>query len=210
MPTVTSVIEVAQQSTPIFSSCQPEGRHFGDLGHRKPAVQWFVPRGSADKELEWFFTMAECDTAPRSAFVASLERVLPNESGDSTMEDRVEATQAQRTLLRWIQEVGDHDAGVLKVAYMARPWPLMLREELGRLTGVVVRLRAAEIGLPDDDRELDTLEQRTAIRLNEALACGDSNVDRLKRKASPLLQKAFLAYVRERGGRDMPVLRGVA
>jgi hypothetical protein len=173
-------------------------------------VQWFVPRGSADKELEWFFTMAECDMAPRSAFVASLERVLPNESGDSTMEDRAEAAHAQRTLLRWIQEVGDHGAGVLKVAYTARPWPLMLREELGRLTGVVVRLRAAEIGLPDDDRELDTLEQRTAIRLNEALACGDSNVDRLKLKASPLLQKAFIAYVRERGGRDKPVLRGVS
>jgi hypothetical protein len=172
--------------------------------------QIFVPRGNADKELEWFFTMAECDIAPRSAFVASLARVLPNESGDRTMEDRVEAAHAQRTLLRWIQEVGNHDAGVLKVAYEARPWPLMLREALGRLTGVVVRLAVAEVGLPDDDRELDTLEQRTAIRLNEALACGAESVERLKLKASPLLGKAFAAYVRERGGREKPVLRGVS
>ena len=173
------------------------------------APQIFVPYGKADKELEWFFTMAECDIAPRSAFVASLARVLPNESEERTMEDRAESVHAQRTLLRWIQEVGNHDAGVLKAAYVARPWPLMLREELGRLTGVVVRLRAAEIGLPDDDRELDTLEQRTAHRLNEALACGASIVDRLKHKASPLLRKAFTAYVRERGGKDKPVLRGI-
>ena len=86
----------------------------------------------------------------------------------------------------------------------------MLREELGRLTGVVVRLRAAEIGLPDDDGELDTLEQRAANRRNEALACGADTVDRLKHKASPLLRKAFAAYVRERGGKDKPVLRGVS
>ncbi len=178
--------------------------------------QLFVPRGSADKELEWFFTMAECDIAPRSTFDASLVRVIPNESGDASehiMEQRVEASHAQRTLLRWIQEVGNHDAGVLKVAYMARPWPLELREELGRLTGVVVRLGAAEVGLPDDDRELDTLEQRTATRLNDALACGAplaNHVERLRHKARPLLQRAFLAYVRERGGSSKPVVRGVS
>ncbi|MGO8998006.1 MAG: hypothetical protein ACLQVI_32190 [Polyangiaceae bacterium] len=170
----------------------------------------FVPQGNADKELEWFFTMAECDIAPRPPFAASLVRVPPNESEDDTIADRVEAAHAQRTLLRWIQEVGNHDAGVLKVAYMARPWPLLLREELGRLTGVVVRLGAAEIGLPDDDQELDTLEQRTADRLNDALACGADSVDRLTAKARPLLEKAFLAYVRERGGSGKPVLRGVS
>jgi len=186
MPTAKPIIEVAETASPIF-----------------------VPHGNADKELEWLFTMAECDIAPRSAFVASLAHVLPNESGDSTMEDRVEASHAQRTLLRWIQEVGNHDAGVLKAAYVARPWPLMLREELGRLTGVVVRLAAAEIGLPEDDRELDTLEQRTAIRLNEALACGSSTLVRLSHSASPLLRKAFVAYVRERGGSKKPVLRGI-
>jgi len=73
----------------------------------------------------------------------------------------------------------------------------------------VVRLAAAEIGLPEDDRELDTLEQRTAIRLNEALACGSSTRVRLSHRASPLLRKAFVAYVRERGGSQKPVLRGI-
>ena len=111
------------------------------------STESFVPSGKADKELEWFFTMAESDMGDRSNFVASLARVLPDEPGNSTMEERAEAAHAQRSLLQWIQEVGDHDAGVLKVAYVARPWPLMLREELGRLTGVVVRLGAAEIGL---------------------------------------------------------------
>ena len=187
MPTVKPIIEVAELATQIY-----------------------VPRGKADTELEWFFTMAESDMGARSAFVASLARVLPDEPGDNTIEERVDAAYAQRTLLRWLQEVGDHDAGVLKAAYMARPWPLMLREELGRLTGVVVRIRSAEIGLPDDDRALDALEQRTANRLNEALANGAPLIERLQQQASPLLKRAFEAYVRERGGREAPVLRGIS
>jgi hypothetical protein len=53
------------------------------------------------------------------------------------------------------------------------------------------------------------LEQRTAIRLNQALACGDSIVERLKEEASPLLKKAFVGYVRQRGGSDKPVTYGI-
>ena len=73
-----------------------------------------------------------------------------------------------------------------------------------------MRIRSAEIGLPDDDRALDALEQRTANRLNEALANGAPLIERLQQQASPLLKRAFEAYVRERGGREAPVLRGIS
>jgi hypothetical protein len=176
----------------------------------EPFNRVFIPTGPADHELEWFFTMAECDIGGRSAFVASLARVLDDEPGDTTMEERAEAAHAQRKILRWIHEVGDHDAGVLQVAYVAKPWPLTLREELGRLTGVVVRIASAEVGLPDDERALDALEQRTAMRLDEALARRLPILERFQRLASPLLRRAFVAYVRERGGKEKPVLAGVS
>jgi hypothetical protein len=169
----------------------------------------FIPTGPADAELEWFFTQADSDIVGPSAFVANLARVL-DEPGDTTMEERAEAAHAQRKILRWMQEIGDHDAGVLKVAYTARPWPLKLREKLGRLTGVVVRIAAAEVGLPDDDLALDALERRTAERLGEAPVERAGPMERLQRAASPLLRRAFVAYVRERGGRERPVLRGVS
>jgi hypothetical protein len=169
----------------------------------------YVPNGPADTELEWFFTISEGDIRGPSAFVSEMTRVLDDPSS-TTMEDRAEAAHAHRKMMKWFVEIGDHDAGVLKVAYMARPWPLQLREELGRLTGVVVRMAAAEVGLPDDDRALDALEQRTALRLDVALASGERIVDKRLRAASPVLRKAFVAYVRERGGATRPVLPGIS
>ena len=169
----------------------------------------YIPTGPADTELEWFCTMAESAIRGPSAFVAQLASVL-DEPGNTTMEDRAEAVHAHRKMMEWFVEIGDHDAGVLKVAYMARPWPLRLREELGRLTGVVIRMAAAEVGLPDDDRALDALEQRTALRLDAALANGERIVEKRQRAASPIFRKAFVAYVRERGGASKPVLSGVS
>lgn len=169
----------------------------------------YVPTGPADEELEWFFTMAESDIRGPSTFVAELARVV-DDAGRVTLEDRAEAVHAHRKMMKWFVEIGDHDAGVLKVAYTARPWPLRLREELGRLTGVVIRMAAAEVGLPDDDRALDALEQRAALRLDAALANGERIVGKRQRAASPIFRKAFVAYVRERGGASKPVLSGVS
>jgi hypothetical protein len=159
---------------------------------------------SADRELEWFFTMAESDMGLRSNYLHLLGEP------ENSMEDRAEASHAQRTMRRRLMEVGDHDAGVLQVAYRARPWPMPLRKELGRLTGVVVRLASADIGLPDDDGELDSLERRTADWLNEAVERkGKAGIERFRPKAAALLMSAFRAYVRERGGAGAPLLQGV-
>jgi len=172
----------------------------------------FVPRGPADRELEWFFTLAESDMGDRSNYMESLVHVAPHLDGDTTMDDRAEAAHAQRTMLRWLRELDDFDAGALEAAYVARPWPLRLREELGRLTGVVVRLAVVKSGLPADAHRLATLEQRTALQLNEALCtpAGEASVRGFVDQATPILRQAFTAYERERGGKARPILRGVS
>jgi hypothetical protein len=150
--------------------------------------------------------MAECDMGARSNFADILDPPLH----DAT-EAGAEAVRAHRRIRGWLTEVGDHDAGVLAVAYAAGPWPLTLREELGRVTGVVVRLAAAEVGLPDDDAQLEALERKTAERLTEALTRrGGEGLERFRKKGLLLLGKAFASYVRERGGRDSPLLTGIS
>ena len=47
------------------------------------------------------------------------------------MDERAEAAHAHRKMTKWFVEIGDWNAGVLKVAYTARPWPLKLREGAG-------------------------------------------------------------------------------
>jgi hypothetical protein len=156
----------------------------------------------------WLFTMSDSDIGNRSNFAASLAYVQPG-VGNRAVDDCADALYAQRTLLKWIRELGDFDAGVLQAAYVARPWPIKLYEELGRLTGIVARLGAVEDGLPETREDLETLELRTATRLNEALARKAPVLTRLVREARPLLERAFDAYVRKRGGEAEPVFRGI-
>jgi hypothetical protein len=164
----------------------------------------FRPNGPADIELDWFFNLAECDMGTGSNYAI----LLGPQDGDSP-EDRAEACHAQRIIRRRLLNLGGCDAGVLQVAYAARPWSSELRKALGRATGVVVRLAAAEMGLPDDDKELDVLELRTAGWLAEALTrTGPGAVERLRPQALALLKRAFRAYVQERGGKEKPALRG--
>jgi hypothetical protein len=170
-----------------------------------PGALAFPPPGPADRELEWYFTMAESDMGDRSNFSAVLG--IP----ESSMEDRAEASHAQRTMRRRFVAMGMQDVGVLQVAYVARRWPLALRKKLGRVTGVVVRLAAADVGLPDDDVELGALELRTADRLNDALARdGTTALERVRPKGVVLLRQAFQAYLRERGGASAAMLRGTS
>ena len=169
----------------------------------------FIPYGPANTELEWFFTQSDSDMGDHSNFAASIARVDLDTQVD-TIDKRVEAAHAQRTILKWLRELDDFDAGVLQAAYVARPWPLTLREELGRLTGVVVRLAVVDIGLPEDDDDRRAAEERTANQLDEALASGEQIVSKLLLEATSILRRAYTAYVRERGGMDKAVLKGVS
>jgi hypothetical protein len=164
------------------------------------------PTGPADIELEWFFTMAECDMGARSNYPETV-----GQPARDSPETRAQAARAHRTIRDWLAEIGDGHAGVLYAAYAARPWLLPLREAFGRLTGVVVRLRSADDVLPDDESGRNSLDLRAAERLTVAIARKERDVLRpLELRASSLLRRAFSAYEQVRGGRGRPVLRGVS
>jgi hypothetical protein len=110
-----------------------------------------------ETELEWFFNRVECDMGIRSNFHDALSGQLAP-SARVTPEDAAEASHAQRTIRGWLLAIPDADAGVLQAAYEQRAWPSSLVDELGRITGVVVRLACAFDPWPAD---------RTAQRLVE-------------------------------------------
>jgi hypothetical protein len=172
-----------------------------------PRMMTLTPTRVADTELEWFFTMAERDMGDRSNYMAAL--VPARHRDPDTPERRACAARTQRTILGWLRALENTNAGILQVAYSARPWPEKLYDELGRLASVAVRLASAEAGLPDDDIDLDVLERVTAERLTAALAGGRGALARLREEAGAKYAEAFDAYVRVRG--DVPsVLQGWA
>jgi hypothetical protein len=169
-----------------------------------------LPAQIAEEELEWFFTLTESDMGARSNYMEMLVPQRHREHHDAALERRVGAATARRTILDRLERIEgarDSPAGVLQAAYAPRAWPLALREELGRLTGIVVRLASAEAGLPDDQAELELLEQRTAERLAATLAMvGRSGLQRLRASARARYGSALRAYVKERG--DGPSVLG--
>jgi hypothetical protein len=155
------------------------------------------PCGPANQELEWFFTMAECSMGLRSNFSQALVHERQRQDDPDL---RFEAARAHRIILGHLQHMGDPDAGVLFAAYAARPWPIELIDELGRLTGIMVRLEAADIGLPDSDRRLVWLEQHVASTMSDALFKGEfGRYDRLRERAQRIFDRAYGAYRRKRG-----------
>jgi hypothetical protein len=130
---------------------------------------------------------------------------------DDSPEGRAEAARARRTILGHLTYIGDPRAGVLSAAYEPRPWPLALREALGRLTGVVVRIDSAAGGrLPDDTFGRAAFDLRSADRLTVALARDQrSRLVPLVSCARSLLRDAVVAYARARGGHERPVVRGI-
>jgi hypothetical protein len=163
------------------------------------------PVGPADDELDWFFTEAEPDVGVRSNYMDSL---VPAQHRADTEEARFVAARRYRVVLERLRTIGDPDAGVLEAAYAVRPWPVSLREALGRSTGVAVRLRVAERGMPADDAELDRLERQTAERLNEMVEdFGPAALETLRAKAAAHFRRAYRAYRAERAHGET-VVRG--
>ncbi len=168
------------------------------------------PSHVADRELEWFFTMAESDMGARSNYMDMLVPQCQRGHHDTDLVRRIGARTAQRTIHAWlvrIEGAGGPHAGVLKAAYQVRSWPAPLVRCLGRLTGIAVRLETAEAGLPDDDAELDARERWTAERLARTLSShGPPGLERLRAGASERYELALRAYERERG--DGPCVVG--
>ncbi len=177
-----------------------KGRVLGSVRQLRPSV-------GEDEELDWFFNRAECDMGNQSNYLAMLGRHGPG-SAIPSPEDAVDAAHRARLIHRSLRAMDPTDAGVLQCAYELRPWPVVLWDQLGRLTGVVVRLACALDRLPTERRELQLLETARADWL--AAQCSRAAVDpaldstcvRLKREAQTRFERAHQAYrVARRGGR---------
>jgi hypothetical protein len=164
-----------------------------------PFVFQLRPLPSIDEELDWFFNQAESDMGASSNYQQALRIESP--SARRTAEDYVEASAKYRRIRRWLKAIDDYQAGVLQAAYELRDWPVALFDELGRLTGIVVKL-ACSLDGPHGDRRFRQLvemgrarwlvETHIPLRQNESLG-------RLRHKAQVLFMAANCAYGIARG-----------
>lgn len=170
-------------------------------GTRSVGVQRLRTRPIVDRELEWFFNRAESDMGLRSNF-ASTVLVDPDDER-STPEDAAEAAHAYRRIRGWLLALGDADAGVLQVAYEVRPWPRALYDELGRLTGVVVRLACALDPWPPNRDAQVLVEMARAEWLAKGAgsyrAYGVGPLVRLRREGELRFTRAHHGYNNVRG-----------
>ena len=177
-------------------------------GSRAPAVHMLRTKPAFDVELEWFFNRAECDMGIRSTFEATLGARCPR-PGLPSPEETVEAAHAYRILRGWLRAIDDRDAGVLQAAYEARPWPVPLDDDLGRLTGIVVRLACAVGTWPEDRRAQQAMEMaRAEVLASECFPCRGTGFDplmRLRREAAKRFARAIHAYAVVRGERPCAV-----
>jgi hypothetical protein len=103
-------------------------------------------------------------------------------------------------------DIPDRDAGVLQCAYAPRPWPVRLRKELGRLTGIVVRLSCVRKTWPGERGRQLAVDAENAEILHAMLrAGGEENVHvlrDLRREAQLELAHALGEYTLARRGRS--------
>lgn len=162
------------------------------------------PLGTISEELGWFFSVDD-GRRERPYFDRASARHLAGLLGVPVY--AVSQERFHRRIRRWLVGIDDHDAGVLQAAFAPRAWPPALRRELGRLTGIVVRLASA-MEWPIETWEQDLLEIRVAARLDVALATGGREVFAVFRTAATrLLSQALAAYIAARG--RTPAIGGV-
>jgi hypothetical protein len=159
-------------------------------------------RHVVDRELEWFFNRAECDMGIRSNFVAVLGSRYSC-GDDPTPEQAATVAHSYRRIRTWLLAIPDSDAGVLQAAYEIRPWPSALYDELGRLTGVVVRLACGQSPWPADRRSQELVEMARAGWLESECGpyrrYGIGPLARLRREAEKRFAAARHAYSVVRG-----------
>jgi hypothetical protein len=163
------------------------------------AVHRLHARPVPDRELEWFFNAADGDMGDRSNFCRAMG-VRDPEKG--TLEDCAEAVYAHRLIRGWLKSIPDREAGILQCAYETRPWPQRLKDDLGKLTGIVVRLTCAG-NWPEDRPSQELVEMTRARWLNSQYGRDRSEVSmvKLRREAEVLFARAMHVYERARGSR---------
>jgi hypothetical protein len=155
------------------------------------------PRVWAAKELAWFFPKVDVVGKARQPF----EVLAPGGTSYGNLNFQVLAIRAYNTILERLRTIGDPHAGVLACAYADRTWPEVLSRPFGQLTGVMVRISAAQADvIPDDEDACAVLDMRTAARLADVVRSdGRSRLFGLKQAAKRRFTKAFGAYEGQRG-----------
>ena len=163
-----------------------------------------IAGGTYDVELEWFWNRAQAEMGMRSGFESQLGVRAPH-AGAPAPDEVVDAAHAYRQIERWLERVLPLHVAVLKAAYEACPWPTPLYDELGRLTGIAVRLACVYAGetCPEDEPSLRrVLLTRAAVLSAECERCRAVHVAplvALRRGAEKYFAHAQHAYARARG-----------
>jgi hypothetical protein len=144
------------------------------------------------------FNRAECDMGVPSNFHAAAWR--DGAMRQRTPEHAFHAARRYRRVRTWLEAIPDSDAGVLQAAYVLRPWPAPLHDELGRLTGVVVRLACALDRWPEDRPAQELVEMaRARWLLSSGVSLGsDATFLRLRQEADVRFVRAQRAYAAAR------------
>jgi len=170
-----------------------------------PTLARLAPSPVIDEELQWFFHIEDGDTSS-----SNYGRMLSpwTEDGEwRTLAEHAAAERKHRVILSHLKSLPDVDAGVLQCAYAPRPWPVQLAEELGRLTGIVVRLSCDRASWPDERGRQLALDAANAEKLDAMLrARGDVHrraLRDLRREAEVRFARALGQYVQARRARSL-------
>jgi hypothetical protein len=169
-----------------------------------PSLARLAPSPIIDEELRWFFHIEDGDTSS-SNYGRMLSPVTEDGQWRSP-EEHARAARRHRSILSHLKSIRDCDAGVLQCAYAPRPWPVRLTKELGRLTGIVVRLSCDHTTWPEERGRQLAVEAENAEQLHGMLrAGGDENrhiLRDLRREAEARFAHALGEYVAARRARS--------
>jgi len=167
---------------------------------QSPCVHDLRPSRAVDQELEWFFNSVESDMGLRSNFLASLGREGPGSHAPSP-DEAVDASHAQRRIRVMLGVLEETHVEVLRCAYTQRDWPVVLWDQYGRLTGIVVRLACAHETVPEGQHAQDLFEMNHASWLASEIhrSAIDPMFVRLRTDAQGRFARATSAYARVRG-----------
>jgi hypothetical protein len=179
-------------------------RHHG-ASSPAPALGRLRPSPAIDEELRWFFHIEDGD--PSSSHDGRMLPSVTEEGEWRTLEEHAAAEHRHRVILAHVKSLADSDAGVLQCAYAPRPWPARLAKELGRLTGIVVRLSCDASTWPEERGAQLAVDAQNAEDLGALLRKGGIEevqiLRDLRREAQSRFAHALGEYVAARRARSL-------
>jgi hypothetical protein len=170
-----------------------------------PTLARLAPSPAIDEELQWFFHIEDGDTS--SSNYGHMLSPWTEDGEWRTLAEHASAERRHLVILSHLKSLRDVDAGVLQCAYAPRPWPVRLAKELGRLTGIVVRLSCDRATWPDERGQQLAVDADNAEKLHTMLRTGGDRERRLlrdlRREAEGRFARALGEYVSARRARSL-------